>query len=170
MFGLTRAHIPAPAGGQCRPRDTLQLLLALECAASLIIGANRSVFAISKLQRGSFDDSGPALTKFFSHMCTSINNYLCLAYTSERIIATVYVKTYEKHRPYYGSACVLSLVSARLTVKQFEIRPISRGPEVGMPPCHFPSFTTRRRALRVSARKTRRTARHRSENVAVFRF
>lgn len=93
------------------PAFTLQLLLALECFASLITGVDRSLFVISQLRQGAFDDRAPALTKFFGHMCGSINNYLCVAYTSERILATVYVRTYEKHRPYYGSLCVLVMVS-----------------------------------------------------------
>src|SRR4051812_1102852 len=88
----------------------LQLLLACKCVSSVIYGCNRSAFLIGQLRKGSFDAYAPTMTDFFSHMCASINNYLSVAYTSERILATICVKTYEKQRPYYGCACLLLMV------------------------------------------------------------
>lgn len=98
---------------QCPPiykRRLIQLLLAVKCLSSAVYGINRSIFVATQLSKGSFDPSAPGISNFFSHMCGNINGHLSVAYTCERILATVFVKTYEKQKPFYGTVCLILLV------------------------------------------------------------
>ncbi|KAH7719800.1 Protein SRE-19 [Aphelenchoides avenae] len=57
-------------------------------------------------------------------MMSAVNSFHCLAYMTERFLATVFVSTYEKQRPYYGTACVLlmTLVSGYNAFKDTLLR------------------------------------------------
>lgn len=69
-------------------------------------------FIVGQFRTGYFELSAPAWINFFSQISGGVNVYLCVAYTTERIYATIGVKTYEKKRPYFGCICVVLMVGS----------------------------------------------------------
>ncbi|KAH7712267.1 hypothetical protein AAVH_20396 [Aphelenchoides avenae] len=82
-----------------------QIFLALKCLASLSFGIARAVETTRLVQLPSYSLYPPAWVAFISGVGAGVNSQLCWAYTLERILATAFVKTYERQRPWFG--CVV---------------------------------------------------------------
>lgn len=78
---------------------------------SLILGFCRVYYLAPSLLSTTLRMLGPLWLSFLMGIAINTNNYLCLAYTLERILATVFVKSYERQKPYIGIIFSLLIVS-----------------------------------------------------------
>lgn len=92
----------------------LQMFLLLKSCSSFSLGCTRSWVLFRLLQQRVYELNPPFTASIIATACIHINNLLSLAYTTERLIATVLVKTYESKRPYYGIFCVIFVVTQEL--------------------------------------------------------
>lgn len=83
----------------------------MKCFCSSLFGLIRSVSIARQLCKGEFDTLSPVTLAFLTGVCVGTNNYLCAAYAIERVLATVFVKRYEKWRPYLGVLSSVAIVS-----------------------------------------------------------
>ncbi|KAH7707880.1 hypothetical protein AAVH_24876 [Aphelenchoides avenae] len=80
----------------------LKIFLMLKCVSSINQGFVRSYVLISLLGQRPFKPNPPVYASLLVIVSVNINIYLSAAYATERILATIFMRTYEKQRPYYG--------------------------------------------------------------------
>lgn len=72
---------------------------------------SRQVQVLRLLAYYPFESNPPVPLLFVSSITMSTNNMLTLAYITERIWATVFVKSYENQRPLFGAVYAAFIVS-----------------------------------------------------------
>ncbi|KAH7711757.1 hypothetical protein AAVH_20921 [Aphelenchoides avenae] len=80
----------------------LKTLLCCECLSSTTVSVSRFWALVRLLQQDAFEPNPPMLSRFLTGAMISVHNLLSLAYIVERLIATIWVKSYEKQRPFFG--------------------------------------------------------------------
>lgn len=83
----------------------------LKCVSSINQGFVRSYVLISLLGQRPFKPNPPVYASLLVIVSVNINIYLSAAYATERILATIFMRTYEKQRPYYGVGFAALIVS-----------------------------------------------------------
>ncbi|KAH7711868.1 hypothetical protein AAVH_20820 [Aphelenchoides avenae] len=82
--------------------DNLKVLLLLKCLSSAVFAVDNLTSKILNLSGVELSTTARAWVIFFGGIPININAWLTVAYTAERVLATLAVKSYERQRPWFG--------------------------------------------------------------------
>lgn len=90
---------------------SLQVFLICKSTSSIVSAGARLSSLVLYFVQGTPMYTASIHASFLMHVCSSINAYLSIGYATERLLATVMMRRYEKQRPYYGCLFTAILVS-----------------------------------------------------------
>lgn len=94
-----------------------QVFLVLKCTSSIAYAIMRTVELSVQLREDSFSLYPAVWSSFITGVAVGVNCMLCWAYTAERVLATVLIKTYERQKPWFGVVTAVTLVSSNSHTK-----------------------------------------------------